>query len=292
MNSRLTFRRKAKKSGVLTEIGSRVKSMDLFSAPIPQFNVKGKNSVRTHLGGVITIFAVSLTFLFALLKFQHLMENRNPSITTFQQEIEANHDNGFDLENEGFMIAFGIDTYSEGSKNDERFVKWVARNKIKTATGERFTHYIPIRNCTVADYAKFYEPIRSSASKVSDFKKNGGLYCLDLKDLDVSIYGSWLFDGQFSSLDLSAVPCGTQMEGDPTPIREDCEWDYDAAMDYLKTFNLVVLYNMGSFNQDQYGKNKIETNSMLHKVQIDPTRTNWVGSDVEKYSLFDEVSLF
>ena len=31
---------------------------------------------------------------------------------------------------------------------------------------------------------------------------------------------------------------------------------------------------------------------MLHKVQIDPSRTNWVASHVEKYSLFDEHQLF
>ena len=84
MSSRLTYRRKQKSRGAFTEIGNRLKSMDLFGAPIPQFNIKGKSSVRTHLGGLISFMAVGLTFMFALLKFQHMMENRNPSITTFQ----------------------------------------------------------------------------------------------------------------------------------------------------------------------------------------------------------------
>ena len=137
--------------------------------------------MKTHLGGVLSFITIGLTLMFSLLKFQHLMENRNPSITTFQQEIEASEDNGFELANEEFMIAFGLDTYTEGPKNDERIVKWIARNRIKTAKGERITHFIPVRNCTEADFSKFYDPIPSSVEKVDNYMTSGGLYCLDLE---------------------------------------------------------------------------------------------------------------
>ena len=153
MRSKSSYQKRLTNPGPLTEVGERLKTMDLFGVPIPQFNIKGKNRVKTHLGGVMSVITMGLTFMFAVLKFQHLMENRNPSITTFQQEIEANEGNGFSLANEGFMIAFGLDTYTEGPKNDERIVKWIARNRIKTAAGERMTHFIPVRNCTKADFA-------------------------------------------------------------------------------------------------------------------------------------------
>ena len=129
----------------------------MFGAPLPSFNVEGDEKVKTTIGALVSFSIISLTFLFALLKFQHMSEFRNPSITTFEEEIEASIENNFSLQSEGFMIAFGMNSYIDGKvKNDERYVKWIARYEVVDLEGNSTWRYFPVRKCDVADYDKLY----------------------------------------------------------------------------------------------------------------------------------------
>ena len=68
---------------------------------------------------------MSLTFGFALLKLQHLLEFKNPSISTFDQEIDTSEENSFSLSSDSFMLAFGIERIKDDDVkmiNDERYV--------------------------------------------------------------------------------------------------------------------------------------------------------------------------
>lgn len=112
----------------------------------------------------LIIFGLSLVFM--LLKCRHLMEQQNPSIATFDQELELGADNAFELDDEDFMLAFGIDHYKEGLKNDERYIKWIARHKLVSAEGETTWRYFPVYNCTQSDFDRFYEPALSSQRKI------------------------------------------------------------------------------------------------------------------------------
>ena len=51
---------------------------DMFPAPIPQFNSKGKDAIKTHFGGLISITINIVFFLFAAVKFDHLITRHNP----------------------------------------------------------------------------------------------------------------------------------------------------------------------------------------------------------------------
>ena len=93
-----------------------------------------------------------------MLKLKHMVEFKNPSIATFDQEIEASQDNSFRLDDSSFMFAFGIDTYGGSTKNDERYLKWIARYKIVTDEGETIERYVPVHNCTEEDFDKLYAP--------------------------------------------------------------------------------------------------------------------------------------
>ena len=92
--------------------------------------------------------------MFTLTKLQQLVTFKNPSIATFDQEIEAGPDNSFQLDQDGFMMAFGIDTYGGGTKNDERYLKWIARYKVVDRLGQSKFRYVPVRNCSEADFEK------------------------------------------------------------------------------------------------------------------------------------------
>ena len=70
-----------------------------------------------------------VTFIFAMIKLQHLFDKKNPAIVSFKQEIEVGQENSFEITDD-FMLAFGLDTYNSGIRNDERYVKWVARHVV------------------------------------------------------------------------------------------------------------------------------------------------------------------
>ena len=92
--------------------------------------------MKTYAGGLLSLFIVFLTFLFALLKLQHLLDYKNPSISTFDQEIEAGEENAFPLSSDdGFNMAFTLDKFNGSVINDERYFKWVARFVTQKADG-------------------------------------------------------------------------------------------------------------------------------------------------------------
>lgn len=45
------------------------------------------------------------------------------------------------------MLAFGIDEFGGSIKNDERYIKWVAR-LWTVKEGEIIYDYLPVRNCS------------------------------------------------------------------------------------------------------------------------------------------------
>ena len=88
-----------------------VKDAGAADAGSNSFNVNGKQHGKSWAGGIVSLIIFGLSLVFMLLKFRHLMEQQNPSIATFDQELELGADNAFELDDEDFMLAFGIDHY-------------------------------------------------------------------------------------------------------------------------------------------------------------------------------------
>ena len=100
-----------------------------------------------------------------------------------------------------------------------------------------------MRNCTEEDFAKFHPPRKSSEKRIENLEKSSGLYCINFQDIETDLYSSWIYSENYSAIDILAVPCGTVFDGDDTPIRDDCEWNRTAALEYLGTVKLVVIFN-------------------------------------------------
>ena len=60
-----------------------VEKVDLFREALPQFNLKGKSSVGTIAGGLISIGMLYVTFLFGCTKLLYLVEQKNPTVNTY-----------------------------------------------------------------------------------------------------------------------------------------------------------------------------------------------------------------
>lgn len=131
--------------------------MDMFREPLPMFNINGHTHVRTYCGGLVTLAIVCVLFLYAVLKFQHLMSKHNPVVNTFVERDALDEDfvwTGTD--NEDFMMAFTLTHFIEGEvKDDPKYVKWYAEY-VEQASGNFTYSEVPVHRCTEEDMARFH----------------------------------------------------------------------------------------------------------------------------------------
>ena len=57
-----------------------IKRFDLFGKQVPTFSLNGKTKIQTYEGAVISIIIFALTLIFSLMKFDKLINRRNPTI--------------------------------------------------------------------------------------------------------------------------------------------------------------------------------------------------------------------
>ena len=102
-----------------------LKSVDMFGAPIPNFNMRGRAEVKTSCGACFSMVIFTLTLLFGMLKLQHLALHKNPSITTNTIPLEAGE--RFDIGSEDFMMAFAVTKDKGEPRNDTRYLRWMQK---------------------------------------------------------------------------------------------------------------------------------------------------------------------
>ena len=132
-------------------------TLDMFSEPLPGFNVRGERSVRTHIGGCISLIIIYVLFLHGMLKFEHLVEKHNPSVNKY---MHWNAFSDYDLwkgsENEDFMMAFAVvDFVTNEVKDDPSYVKWFAEY-IHSKNNNKTYSEVGMRICTEEDFKKFH----------------------------------------------------------------------------------------------------------------------------------------
>ena len=74
----------------------KIKNIDFFGAPVPTFNIGGKTNVPTWLGSIISILILGMTFMFGLIKIEHMAIRKNPEIIKNIEivDIEETYDTG------------------------------------------------------------------------------------------------------------------------------------------------------------------------------------------------------
>ena len=95
----------------------------MFGAPAPQFTINGKRGVTTPFGGLMTLLVMFLSLFYILLKVEHLFSRKNPSISKFTDA--TNTDGVYNLNQDDFQLAVGIEHWFEGVKNDGKYLKWM-----------------------------------------------------------------------------------------------------------------------------------------------------------------------
>ena len=85
--------------------------MDIFGVDLPTFNIKGKSKVRTVTGGILSFFVGVIFVIYGSLKFSHLMEKYNPSISEVIKQNFYNSDTRLNPHDIGFRLAFAVEGY-------------------------------------------------------------------------------------------------------------------------------------------------------------------------------------
>ena len=85
-----------------------MKQLDSFPAKVPGLNIQGQMVVPTSIGGCVTFFTLAVTFLFATLKFQHLILRHNPTINTHIEYYAASGTTRLEIDDPDFQIAVGL----------------------------------------------------------------------------------------------------------------------------------------------------------------------------------------
>ena len=65
-----------------------MKRFDMFAEHVPTFTLRGKETIRTGTGSFCSIIIIVLTFMFGLVKLEHLIEKKNPMITANEENLE------------------------------------------------------------------------------------------------------------------------------------------------------------------------------------------------------------
>ena len=197
----------------------------------------------------------------------------------------------FDISEENFIMAFAIEDYTTSQPRiDPRFVKWNARYIVYTdneITEEKLVTLVP---CTEIDFARFNPVEIRSQDSVKKYKEEGGMFCLDWDKENFKLFGT-PSDANHSVIDISVVPCGlsdTVLGGTDSNIRDDCNWDRAAAIEYIGDFNLVCYFNKGRFISNEYQDEPVERRSYIHKIRPDQNRPNWYKTFVHSTEVLDD----
>ena len=170
-----------------------MQNLDLFQIPIPAFNVKAEESVKTLCGAATSMIILVTLFYYGLVKTIQLIDKSNVQIAKYEQGAESTVAVPFDYKSTNAKLAVSIQGFEDQTyKNDPRYVKWFVRLFGKK-DGERVETHIPFHTCTDEDYDSFYpiSPSQETSMKNIRADENAKMICIDWNDdsIPFQIYG-------------------------------------------------------------------------------------------------------
>ena len=100
-----------KQSRFSLDLPTFVKNVDMFGAPVPTFNLGGKNQVQTSFGALVSMIIMSLVFMFSLMKLEGLLMKKRPDVVSFVDEEAITSDYLYNTRDEPFMMAFSAENW-------------------------------------------------------------------------------------------------------------------------------------------------------------------------------------
>ena len=121
---------------------------------MPQFNINGKTEIPTLVGAITSIIIIILTLLFGMIKLEHLVQRKNPTINIHSEVLEEGTSQSMEADN--LMIAFALERANSNTDlDDNRFFKWYALDW-NANEGVFDNKFFEMHQCTHKDLKKFY----------------------------------------------------------------------------------------------------------------------------------------
>ena len=183
------------------------KQFDFLGVSVPKLNIEGERHVRTYLGSCSSIIIAILIASFALIKLEHLASRSNPSPTKNLEVTKA--EATYDTSSEDFMMAFTLDHWQKGPRNDPRYTQWVMEVSTSFSYNGGVAFY-PMHKCTDEEFQKFYAFEGGAASKAEKFHADGHLWCMETAQL-IDLKGSWKTDEYFGAVEAVVFTCASEI---------------------------------------------------------------------------------
>ena len=226
---------------------------------------------------------------FAVIKVQKLLTRKNPDFSSYSTLLDK--DEKYDLANPEFMIAFALDHWKEGPKDNKDFIHWAVTMHTVTELVTEEAQY-PVHICTDEEFSRFYPIEDTAAKKVNGFQSKGKLLCFDAQKNVEKLYGSWRTDDSYTAIEPSLYPCATRIEfidGSAEGGHDGCEWDEVAVQEYLGSApTMMILYNQVTLNDRKYGDERLEKKASVHSFQISTSTGAYSEAFITKHEIEDE----
>ena len=186
--------------------------------------------------------------LYGLVKFDQLLNKRNPTVTTFEERQEFEEEiNLVNLSDDADLrFAFSImDHKSEETLLDPRYVKVIARVFTKFANGTETELVVGHHPCTDDDWAQFAPPQETDEElldKIQNSNKHTFL-CLDWERDGNELSIGRDSKGSTQTVEFMLTPCNyvhkyLGYEGDT--IKDECIADEQAQRKYLGSYRVYT----------------------------------------------------
>lgn len=93
------------------KLHSMLERIDNFGRPMPAFNVKGRTTVHSMTGGILTFMVAIVVLTYGAIKVLQLANKENPNVSEVYELDYYNFDEEVSLKDVDFRIAFSIENY-------------------------------------------------------------------------------------------------------------------------------------------------------------------------------------
>ena len=99
-----------------------LKNLDMFGGLVPNLNIGGEHKIKTSIGSLMSISIMFILTLFGIMKLQHWMMRKNPSVVTVQDENGLEESFKLNTGEGDWMVAATASHWRYGARIDTQYV--------------------------------------------------------------------------------------------------------------------------------------------------------------------------
>ena len=129
---------------------------DMFGRPVPSFNLRGEDEVKTISGGIFTIILTLTILAYGSNKALELYRKNNPVVNVVKMPNAIDEDEIINIGESDFKFTFSLErSFAQFIADDPTFMRLRVRHYGRK-NGKYFQNFLPFHYCTAEDMEQFY----------------------------------------------------------------------------------------------------------------------------------------